>query len=135
MKNQDIRWKQRLHNYEKAILLLEKALQIPEPDIIQKAGIIQFFEMAFELAWKLLKDYLEEQGFTDVQSPKNSLKKAFEVGIIADGHSWLQLLADRNLSTHTYDEEKANELEDLIRNQYFPLMRILYDYFKGKNEE
>ncbi len=128
MSQQDIRWKQRLQNYHKAIVLLEKALQIPQPDIVHKAGIIQFFEMSFELAWKLLKDYLEEQGFTDVQSPKSSLKKAFEIGIIEDGHLWLEMLSDRNLSTHTYDEQKTNALENLIRNQYFMVMKTLHDY-------
>ena len=60
---------------------LENALQIPEPDIVQKAGIIQFFEMSFELAWNMVKDYLEEQGFIDIKSPRGTLKKAFEIGI------------------------------------------------------
>ncbi len=126
--NSDIRWKQRLQNYHKAMVLLERALQIPQPDIFQKAGIIQFFEVSFELGWKLLKDYLEAQGFADVQSPRSSLKKAFEVGILTDGHMWLEMLTDRNLSTHTYDEQKTNQLEMLIRNRYFDAMQALHDY-------
>ena len=60
--NKDIRWKQRFQNYEKAYLLLERNLNIAEPSEVERAGIIQFFEMAFELAWKLMKDYLEEEG-------------------------------------------------------------------------
>ena len=69
MENSDIRWKQRFQNFEKAIGFLAEALKIEHPDLLQKAGIIQFFEMSYELAWNTLKDYLEEQGFTDVKSP------------------------------------------------------------------
>ena len=72
MENQDIRWKQRFQNFSKALDYLETALKIENPDIIQKAGIIQFFEMNFELSWNLVKDYLEEQGFVDVKSPRTA---------------------------------------------------------------
>jgi nucleotidyltransferase substrate binding protein (TIGR01987 family) len=74
--NQDIRWKQRFQNYEKAYLLLERALEIVEPSDIERAGLIHFFEMAFELSWKLMKDYLEQEGFT-VTSPRETIKQAF----------------------------------------------------------
>ncbi len=72
---QDIRWKQRFQNFVKAIMHLDAALQLKDPDILQKAGIIQFFEMSYELAWNTLKDYLEEQGFVDVKSPRSDLKR------------------------------------------------------------
>jgi nucleotidyltransferase substrate binding protein (TIGR01987 family) len=126
----DIRWVQRFNNYDKVIKLLESALQITNPDMVQKAGIIQFFEMSFELAWNLVKDYLEEQGFVDVKSPRSALKKAFETGLIENGHSWMDLLTDRNLTAHTYDEEKATELEVLIEEKYFPILKALHEKFK-----
>ncbi len=132
MTNKDIRWIQRFHNYDKALKLLDDALQIPNPDMVQKAGIIQFFEMSFELAWNLVKDYLEEQGFVDVKSPRSALKKAFETGIIENGHSWMDLLTDRNLTAHTYDEQKATELEQLIKEKYFPVLKALHTFFKSK---
>lgn len=136
MSNQDIRWIQRFTNFSKAMKHLENALQIPNPDIIQKAGIIQFFEMSFELAWNMVKDYLEEQGFVDIKSPRIALKKAFEMGMLENGHDWMDLLQDRNLTAHTYDEQKATEMEQLISNKYFPLLRALHDSFKQKlNEE
>jgi nucleotidyltransferase substrate binding protein (TIGR01987 family) len=135
MDNQDIRWKQRFQNFTKSMRFLESALQIPNPDIVQKAGIIQFFEMSFELAWNVVKDYLEEQGFVDIKSPRGTLKKAFEIGIIENGHDWMSLLLDRNLTAHTYDEEKATEVEQLIRNKYFPLLKVLYNSFKLKLDE
>lgn len=135
MDNQDIRWKQRFQNFTKSMRFFENALQILNPDIVQKAGIIQFFEMSFELAWNMVKDYLEEQGFVDIKSPRGTLKKAFEIGIIENGHDWMGLLLDRNLTAHTYDEEKATEVEQLIRNKYFPLLKELHNSFKQKMDE
>ena len=135
MNSEDIRWKQRFQNFEKALHYLEHALSIENPDIVYKAGIIQFFEMSFELAWNVLKDYLEEQGFLEVKSPKSSLKKAFEIGIIDNGHIWMELLQDRNLTAHTYDEKKIIEVELLIHKKYFPLLKELYEYFKIKSSE
>src|ERR1035437_7108376 len=121
MEKKDIRWKQRFINFKKSLALLDQAMAIKQPDIVQKAGLIQFFEMAFELSWNSIKDYLEEQGFSDVSSPRASLKKAFEIGLIEDGHLWLKLLDDRNLTTHAYDEEAINEIEGLIAEKYYSL--------------
>jgi nucleotidyltransferase substrate binding protein (TIGR01987 family) len=135
MESADIRWKQRFNNYSKVISLLENALAVENTDMLQKAGIVQFFEMSFELAWNLTKDYLEEQGFTDVKTPRSALKKAFEVGIIENGHVWMELLQDRNLSAHTYDEKKANDLDSLIRNKYYTVLKSLYNTFNIKYHE
>ncbi|MEJ2750978.1 MAG: HI0074 family nucleotidyltransferase substrate-binding subunit [Anaerolineae bacterium] len=126
MSDKDIRWQQRQQNFNKALASLELALAIEQPDIVQRAGIIQFFEMTFELAWKMLKDYLEEQGFTDLNSPRAVLKKAFEAELITEGHDWLQILHDRNLMSHTYDEATAISVENLIRHTYYPLLHTLH---------
>jgi nucleotidyltransferase substrate binding protein (TIGR01987 family) len=136
MENKDIRWVQRFQNFEKALHHLECALQIEYPDIVQKAGIIQFFEMSYELAWNTIKDYMEEQGFTAVNSPRAAIKKAFETGLIVEGHSWMELLIDRNLTAHTYDEEKATEVEQLIHHKYYPLLKQLLESLnKIRNEK
>lgn len=135
MERQDIRWKQRFSNFEKALQHLENALQIKNPDMVQKAGIIQFFEMSYELAWNTIKDYMEAQGFTEVNSPRTAIKKAFETGLIVNGHSWMDLLIDRNLTAHTYSEEKAAEVEQLIHQKYFPLLKELFESFKAIRHE
>ncbi|MBY0435719.1 MAG: nucleotidyltransferase substrate binding protein [Cyclobacteriaceae bacterium] len=114
---------------------LENALAIENPDMLQKAGTIQFFEMSFELAWNLVKDYLEEQGYVDIKSPRAALKKAFETGLIADGHSWMDLMVDRNLTAHTYDEQKATDMEQLIERKYYPLLKALLVTFQQKIHE
>ncbi|MCS6929568.1 MAG: nucleotidyltransferase substrate binding protein [Saprospiraceae bacterium] len=132
MPDKDARWIQRFNNFDKALKLLENALQIPNPDVVQKAGIIQFFEMCYELAWKILKDYLEYEGVSEVSTPRNAIKKAFELGIIENGRLWMDMISDRNLASHTYDEQKAIELESLIERKYFPLFKALWDDFKRK---
>jgi len=121
----DIRWQQRFSNYEKAFLLLERALSIATPSEVERGGIIQFYEMAFELAWKLMKDYLEQLGYT-VSSPRDAIKQAFQAGILDDGQLWMDALTDRNLTTHTYDENKAIEVVAKIRANYFPALQQLY---------
>jgi nucleotidyltransferase substrate binding protein (TIGR01987 family) len=131
----DIRWQQRFQNFERALRSLEEALAIEQPDVVQRAGLIQFFEIAFELAWKLLKDYLEAQGFTEVKSPRAVLKQAFEVELIGDGHQWLQGLQDRNLTAHTYNEETAVLVENLVRQTYYPLLSQLHQTFSQLQEQ
>lgn len=130
----DVRWKQRFQNFTNAIDYLEKALRIEHPDMIQKAGTIQFFEMCVELAWKTIKDYLQDQGFNEINSPRATLKKGFEIGLIDNGHTWMELLDDRNLTAHTYDEEKANEVEELIRKKYYPLLKEIHETFSAKRD-
>ena len=135
MENHDIRWRQRFQNFEKVMKHLKDALNIDNPDIIQKAGIIQFFEMSYELSWNTIKDYLEDQGFTDVKYPRSAIKKAFEIELIEDGDSWMELLLDHNMTAHAYDEEKVNEIEKLIHHKYYPLLDKLYNQLKQKQNE
>jgi nucleotidyltransferase substrate binding protein (TIGR01987 family) len=86
---QDIRWQQRFAHFQKAFLLLEQTMTIEHPSDAERAGLIQFFEMSFELAWKVLKDFLEEEGFT-VVSPREAFKQAFQAGLLDDGHVCLK---------------------------------------------
>lgn len=128
----EIRWKQRFQNFEKSFLALSKALQIKNPSETERAGLMQFFEMTFELAWKTLKDYLEAQGF-QVTSPRDTLKQAFQSELIQNGHAWMEALDDRNLTAHTYDEATSIKVDQLIREKYAPLLKELYQDLKAKN--
>jgi len=127
----DIRWKQRFVNFERAYSLLESVIDQDNLTDVERAGLIKFFEMTFELSWKLLKDYLEFEGY-DVKSPREAIKQAFQIGLIEDGQTWLIALEDRNLTTHTYDEETARNVERSIKENYEPLMRSLHCWFEGK---
>ncbi len=127
--NKEIRWKQRFVNFEKAFQTLERTVAIENPSEAERGGLIQFFEMAFELSWKTLKDYLEADGF-QLASPRDVLKQAFQSGIIKDGHTWIEALDDRNLAAHTYNEATALKIEQLIRDKYFPAIVELYNWLK-----
>ena len=131
---QDIRWKQRYAHFQKAFRLLEQTVAIAHPSDAERAGLIQFFEMTFELAWKMLKDYLESEGFT-VISPRATLKQAFQAGLLDDGHVWLEALTDRNLTVHTYEESIALAVEQSIRTRYYPALLALHQTYAAKMEQ
>ena len=102
-----------------------------EPGELERAGIIQFFEMALELAWKVMKDYLEAEGFQP-KSPKETIKQALQVELFEDAQVWLDALEDRNLTVHTYDEKTSIEIEERIKEIYFPALKQFYKYLKSE---
>ncbi|MEA1961977.1 MAG: nucleotidyltransferase substrate binding protein [Bacillota bacterium] len=125
----EIRWRERFEHFEKAHLVLEKYADVPLETEIEKAGVIQFFKIGFELSWKLLKDYLESIGYI-TKNPRDAIKQAFQAEVIDNGHVWLEALVSRNLTVHTYDEGLANQMVEDIYKTYFPEMKKLYEKLK-----
>ncbi len=125
----ETRWKQRFANFEKSYGLLKKYIGKPIDTELEQAGIIQLFEVTFELSWKLMKDYLESQGFI-VKSPREAIKQAYQTDMISEGHIWIDALADRNLTNHTYDEKLAKQMVDSIVKIYFQEIEKLYEKLK-----
>lgn len=72
-----------------------------------------------------MKDYLQEQGFSELRFPREIIKTAFETDLISDGHTWLEALKNRNLTSHTHDEEVADKVVALIRDSYYGLLQSL----------
>ncbi|MCK9402745.1 MAG: nucleotidyltransferase substrate binding protein [Chitinophagaceae bacterium] len=131
MKNADIRWKQRFQNFEMAVSSLKEAVTKNNLSDLERAGVIKIYEFTFELAWKTVKDYLEEKD-VEVKFPRDTIKEGFLYEIIADGEIWLDMLQKRNLMSHTYSKENAELAYHLIVNDYF---KELYDvYTRLKNE-
>ena len=124
----DIRWRQRFQNFEKAFQQLSKAANIKTPSETERAGLIQIFEITFELAWKTLKDYLEKEGF-QVQSPRETIKQAYQAGFIQEADIWLEALESRNLTTHTYDEAVAEKVSKMIHDHFFKILENCYQAF------
>lgn len=122
--NNDIRWKQRFENFKKAATQLTEFIEKENLNKFEVQGLIQCFEYTFELAWKTMKDYLEQEGF-DVKSPRKTIQTAFQIQLITDGHAWIDALEKRNLMAHTYDEGKAMEAEELIREKYYKIIKKL----------
>ncbi len=130
----EIRWKQRFVNFEKAFLLLERTIKIGKLSEAERGGLIQFYEVSFELSWKTMKDYLESIGFS-TKSPRETIKQAFQSEIIKDGHIWIDALDDRNLTTHIYDEEIIIKISGEIIEKYYPAIKELYKFLKRKNTD
>lgn len=126
-----LRWKQRFENFEKAFLFLKESVDKREYTQLEEVGLIQAFEFTFELAWKTLKDNLQLEGF-EVATPREILKKAFEIGYLPEGHVWMDALEKRNLMSHTYDEKRSEEAVKRIRQTYFPQIESLYHLLKSK---
>jgi nucleotidyltransferase substrate binding protein (TIGR01987 family) len=130
----ELRWQQRFQNFSRSFLLLEQSTELENPSVIERAGMVQFFEISFEQSWKVLKDFLEEEGF-DVKSPRDAIKTAFQYGFIENATVWLEALKDRNLTRHTYNEETAIKVENNIKLRYYPLLKSLYIDFNKKLAE
>lgn len=103
--------------------LLEEALNINEPSLLQKAGIIHYFEICYHLSFKLIILSVEEQGFVDIKSPRSAIMKAIDIGLIKNGQDWVEIFDDIKLIPQAYEEEIANQLILLIRNKYISLLK------------
>ena len=88
-------------------------------------GVIQRFEFCAELAWKTLREYLLDQGYAEINSPKAVLKQAFSDGFLDHEEGWLHLLDARNQTSHIYDEATATTVFERIRTTYSPLIKDL----------
>ena len=128
MVQQTIRWQQRFNNYRKALVKLAQAVELlsgqvnreEAVDELLQEGLIQRFEYTHELAWKVMKDYAEYQGYTDVRGSRDAIRKALEMGLI-DDRRWMETIEDRNLTVHNYDNEIASEIYENIMKAYSPL--------------
>lgn len=121
----DIRWEQRFSNYRKAFSQLQKFIDKGELSELEKQGLIKAFEYTYELAWNTIKDYLEFQGKTNIVGARDTFREAFQDGIITQGESWMEMLSSRNKTSHTYNEETANEINNSIINTYYSLFQAL----------
>lgn len=120
---EDIRWKQRFDNFTQAFhqltLAVELSQQRPLSDL-EKQGVIQGFEFVHELAWNVLKDFLEFEGIQGIVGSRGTVREAFKRDLIEDGELWMDMIAKRNLSSHTYHQALAQALVHAIINHYHP---------------
>jgi nucleotidyltransferase substrate binding protein (TIGR01987 family) len=102
---EDIRWVQRFQNFENALRHLEDGIAYFEenPIDIVKEGIIQRFEFTHELAWKVMKDFLEYEGFTGIIGSRTATREAFNKNLISNGQEWINMIESRNETVHTYN--------------------------------
>jgi nucleotidyltransferase substrate binding protein (TIGR01987 family) len=124
MATEDIRWQQRLSNYEKALGQLTDAVRLAEErnlSEIERQGLIQAFEFTHELAWNVMKDYFKYQGNTSLTGSRDVTREAFSQGLIDDGKTWMEMITSRNMAAHTYNEDTATEIVRKVCDNYFKL--------------
>jgi len=130
----DIRWIQRFNNYKKALAALERAVTAAqERDLneMEEQGLVKGFEFTFELSWNLLKDYLESKGFKDFHGSKDTFKLSFQEGLISDGELWMEMIDNRNRSSHTYEESIARQIISVVLTKYFTKFKELSEKING----
>lgn len=124
MNQPDIRWKQRFANFRKALTQLSEAVELSRQRPLSKLeqqGLIQAFEYTYELAWNVFKDFLVNQGNRNIFGSRDAIREAFKIDLIEDGEGWMEMFKDRNMTSHTYNEDTANEITDKIISRYYSL--------------
>ena len=127
----DIRWKQRFQNYSRAFSLLRVVIEENEDILmlsdLEKEGLIKRFEFTLELAWKVLKDTMQDDGIIiDKISPKYVIKQAYSSKYIDDVDIWLSMINDRNLMSHTYNFTNFNKVIESLQDTYFHHLETFY---------
>lgn len=124
------RLKEKLKDFQNAYDRLIEGLEMEKTSSIIIDGVIQRFEFTFELSWKLMKAYLEYQGFEEAKSPRSTIRLAYQNGIIEDGDQWIDMMIDRNRTSHIYDEEQAKEIYSKIKEKHNHNFRNLKLYME-----
>lgn len=131
MSELETRWKRRFANFGRAVARLRAAVALAHErplSELEQQGLIQAFEFTQELAWQVMNDYVEYQGDSSITGSRDAIRAAFRAGLVVDGEGWMDTIKSRNRSTHTYDENTANELAGLIADRYL----TLFQAFRGR---
>lgn len=132
MKNER-RWKQRFANFEKMYAVFERRMSDyidDSQDEAHQMALIQAFEIIIELSWKTLKDYLENQGYSDVRNGKQAIRQAFQDKIIGNAEIWMTALELRNETSHTYNPSVMNKVIHFVAESFAPALTELNQQLK-----
>jgi nucleotidyltransferase substrate binding protein (TIGR01987 family) len=146
----DIRWEQRFSSFVKALKKLSEAVEYVKKDFgekeneiefedteevlaeIIKEGLIQRFEYTYEMAWNVMKDYALYQGNSEIGGSRDAIRYAFSSNLITDGDMWMDMIKSRIKTSHTYNEETAQEIYQKIINEYHSAFLTFQEVMEGK---
>ncbi len=123
------RSRQRRESFARALDRLREALAIPGDEIsdMEREALVQRFHYTFDLAWQVLADDLEREGVAlDVATPRRAVREAFAARLLTDGQLWLDMIADRNRTVHTYDETRLEAVVANVRARYLAALEALH---------
>ena len=136
MTEQDIRWIQRFNNFSKALVQLTKFIEKGNLSDLEKQGLIQAFEYTYELAWNTIKDYFETQGEVNIFGSRDAFRLAFKRGLIENGEAWMDMIASRIATSHTYNEDVAEKIAGNVENVYYDeFVKLHKKFLTFKKEE
>ena len=136
MSTADVRWLQRLDNYERALATLQRAISLAAErslSELEEQGLIQAFEFTHELSWLLLKDFLVDQGVSGISGSRDAVREAVVRELISAGSevTWMAMIRIRNLTSHTYNPSVAQDIAALIRERYAQELTALQRELRG----
>lgn len=127
----DADWRQRYANYRQALQQLTKFIEKEELNELEEQGLIQAFEYTHELAWNLLRDYLLEKGHLNIHGSRETTRVAFELNMIDDADSWMEMIRDRRRSSQSYDPETAEAIAHNIKQRFFACFASLHQIMQA----
>lgn len=129
------RWSEKIKDLENAVSRLDEAIKDSKKIELStlKDGVIQRFEFTLELSWKILKTYLVNEGIDCVNTPKSVMREAYKAGIIKNGEIWIEMIDDRNLTSHIYSQSMADDIYLRITKKYFKELYLLFHFLKEMN--
>lgn len=129
------RWSEKIKDLENAVSRLDEAIKDSKKIELStlKDGVIQRFEFTLELSWKILKTYLVNEGIDCVNTPKSVVREAYKAGIIKNGEIWIEMIDDRNLTSHIYSQSMADDIYLRITKKYFKELYLLFHFLKEMN--
>ena len=131
------RWSEKIKDLENAVSRLDEAIKDSKKIELStlKDGVIQRFEFTLELSWKILKTYLVNEGIDCVNTPKSVVREAYKAGIIKNGEIWIEMIDDRNLTSHIYSQSMADDIYLRITKKYFKELDLLFHFLKDLDLE
>jgi len=131
------RWIQRFDNYLNVLRHLESfaaAKGTRSLSVAEEFAVIKAFELVFECAWNVLKDFLQEKGYSEIYGSRDTIRLAFRVGLIDNGETWFDMIEKRNNTAHAYDEETAENVSFVVSNEYmeeFKKLKIKFENYRS----
>lgn len=137
MTTPDIRWIQRLENFQRALSTLQRAIGLAQSrplSELEEQGLIQAFEFTHELSWLLIHDFLVDQGVAGISGSRDAVREAVSRQMLPQGEEsvWMAMIRSRNLTSHTYNPAVAREIAGLIVDRYGPVFQQLADVMQRR---
>lgn len=134
----DIRWRQRFDNVQRALLVSDRGVQLAqvrELSELARQDLIQGFASTHALAWNLQKDYLTCQGIASVVGSRDATRLAFQTGLIRDGETWMEMIRSRNQLSHNCNLAQAQAIAHDVIERFYLAFTSLQGQFLALAEE